>query len=60
MRRRGLTLIELLSVLTIVAVLAALLYPVFKSVRMRALDAGTECVLDTSVLLSGLIPARRR
>ncbi|GIV02682.1 MAG: hypothetical protein KatS3mg015_1512 [Fimbriimonadales bacterium] len=41
MSRRGLTLIELLSVLTIVAVLAALLYPVFKSVRMRALDA--EC-----------------
>ncbi|GIV02685.1 MAG: hypothetical protein KatS3mg015_1515 [Fimbriimonadales bacterium] len=41
MKQRGLSLIEVLSVLTIVAVLAALLYPVFKNVRMRALDA--EC-----------------
>ncbi|RMG24539.1 MAG: prepilin-type N-terminal cleavage/methylation domain-containing protein, partial [Armatimonadetes bacterium] len=30
MKQRGLSLIEVLSVLTIVAVLAALLYPVFK------------------------------
>jgi len=42
LRRRGLSLVEALSVVTILGVLAALLYPVFKNVRMRALDA--QCI----------------
>jgi prepilin-type N-terminal cleavage/methylation domain-containing protein len=38
MKCRGLSLVEVLSVVTILGVLAALLYPVFRSVRMRAFD----------------------
>lgn len=35
----GVTLVEVLAVITILAVLVALLYPVFRSVRLRMLDA---------------------
>jgi len=41
-RKKGFTLIELLVVIAIIAILAAILYPVFKKVRDRAFDA--QCI----------------
>src|SRR5947199_4127782 len=40
MRKRGFTLIELLVVIAIIAVLAAILFPVFAQTREKARQAG--------------------
>ena len=40
MRRKGFTLIELLVVIAIIAILAAILFPVFAKAREKARQAG--------------------
>lgn len=53
MRRGGFTLVELLVVITIIALLASLLFPVFRSARERART--TVCGSRVKGLLVGLI-----
>ena len=52
MRRRGFTLIELLVVIAIIAILAAILFPVFAKAREKL---GTP--LDDVVVVSGIVAA---
>jgi prepilin-type N-terminal cleavage/methylation domain-containing protein/prepilin-type processing-associated H-X9-DG protein len=49
MRRRGFTLIELLVVIAIIAILAAILFPVFAKAREKARQ--TSCLSNTKQLL---------
>ena len=48
MRRRGFTLIELLVVIAIIAILAAILFPVFAQAREKARQTG--CLSNTKQL----------
>ena len=52
LRRKGLTLMELLIVVAIIAALAALLFPVFQSVRERAYIAS--CTSNLKQLYNAL------
>src|ERR671925_429724 len=50
MRRRGFTLIELLVVIAIIAILAAILFPVFAQAREKARQASCSSNLKQIVL----------
>ncbi|MHB8993988.1 MAG: prepilin-type N-terminal cleavage/methylation domain-containing protein [Armatimonadota bacterium] len=52
MRRRGFTLIELLVVIAIIAILAAILFPVFARAQEKAMQAN--CLANTKQLLLAL------
>ncbi|MEZ8216725.1 prepilin-type N-terminal cleavage/methylation domain-containing protein [Candidatus Fervidibacteria bacterium JGI MDM2 SSWTFF-3-K9] len=52
LQRKGLTLVELLIVVAIIAALAALLFPVFQSVRERAYIAS--CTSNLKQLYNAL------
>src|SRR5262245_33152461 len=52
-RRRGFTLIELLVVIAIIAILAAILFPVFAQARAKARQA--TCVSNLKQLGHGLL-----
>ena len=49
MRRRGFTLIELLVVIAIIAILAAILFPVFAKARAKARQAS--CLSNVKQIL---------
>jgi prepilin-type N-terminal cleavage/methylation domain-containing protein len=51
-RRRGFTLIELLIVIAIIAILAAILFPVFAQAREKAKQAS--CQSNLSQVIKGL------
>jgi len=53
MRRRGFTLIELLVVIAIIAILAAILFPVFAKAREKARQ--TSCVSNEKQIVLGLL-----
>jgi prepilin-type N-terminal cleavage/methylation domain-containing protein len=53
MRRTGFTLIELLVVIAIIAILAAILFPVFARARARALQ--NTCLSNTKQITLGLM-----
>jgi prepilin-type N-terminal cleavage/methylation domain-containing protein/prepilin-type processing-associated H-X9-DG protein len=53
MKRRGFTLIELLVVIAIIAILAAILFPVFARARAKARQAS--CTSNVKQLMLGLI-----
>jgi len=53
MQRKGFTLIELLVVIAIIAILAAILFPVFASAREKARSAS--CLSNTKQLALGLL-----
>ncbi|MEN6643363.1 MAG: prepilin-type N-terminal cleavage/methylation domain-containing protein [Armatimonadia bacterium] len=53
MRRRGFTLIELLVVIAIIAILAAILFPVFAKAREKARQAS--CLSNIKQLMLGVI-----
>ena len=52
MKRRGFTLIELLVVIAIIAILAAILFPVFAQAREAA--RRTSCISNTKQLSTGV------
>jgi prepilin-type N-terminal cleavage/methylation domain-containing protein/prepilin-type processing-associated H-X9-DG protein len=52
-RRRGFTLIELLVVIAIIAILAAILFPVFAQAREKA--RGASCLSNTKQILTGVM-----
>src|SRR3979409_1025464 len=51
-RRRGFTLIELLVVIAIIAILAAILFPVFAQAREKARQ--TSCLSNTKQMMLGV------
>jgi prepilin-type N-terminal cleavage/methylation domain-containing protein/prepilin-type processing-associated H-X9-DG protein len=53
MRRQGFTLIELLVVIAIIAILAAILFPVFAQAREKARQ--TECLNNTKQIALGVL-----
>ncbi len=53
MRRRGFTLIELLVVIAIIAILAAILFPVFAKAREKARQ--TSCLSNAKQLILGVM-----
>ena len=53
MRRRGFTLIELLVVIAIIAILAAILFPVFAKARERAKQAS--CTSNCNQIVKAVI-----
>jgi prepilin-type N-terminal cleavage/methylation domain-containing protein len=52
-RRSGFTLIELLVVIAIIAILAAILFPVFAQAREKA--RGAACLSNTKQLTTGFV-----
>jgi prepilin-type N-terminal cleavage/methylation domain-containing protein/prepilin-type processing-associated H-X9-DG protein len=53
MRRQGFTLIELLVVIAIIAILAAILFPVFAKAREKARQSS--CLSNTRQLMTGVL-----